>query len=226
MDDTDDLLALTIVVALGFLFAVAFYESLSTRDVLIARIQRWSRRLSSSPVVSAITYGLTVFIGIPVLVVMWSTVLAFILIFVASVDIVSDVGLIAVVVVGAARILAYIREKSSHELAKAIPLALGFLLLTGGALDLEAKVERLQENDGTEVTPAMLTFLIVLEITLRLMTDATGWLMRSYRQRHGINSDAGFWATLAHAIRRTFGFGGGPPDVADASAAGSVERLG
>ncbi len=225
MEDTDDLLLLTIVVALGFFFAVAFYESLSTRDVLIARIQRWSRRLSARPVVTAATYGLTVFIGIPVLVALWSTVLAIILIFVGSVDMISDVGLIAVVVVGAARILAYVREKTSHELAKAIPLALGFLLLTGGALDLEAKIERIEQNDGTQVTPAMLTFLIVLEVALRLMSDATNWLMRSYRQRHGIKSDAGFWATLAHVIKRTFGTGV-QAATADVTAPGSHERLG
>ena len=42
----EDLLALTLLIAIGFLLAVAFYETLSTRDVLVRQTSRLAARLS------------------------------------------------------------------------------------------------------------------------------------------------------------------------------------
>jgi hypothetical protein len=199
-----DLATLTLVIALGFLVAVAFYESLSTRDVLLARVMRLIRRRTSKTWITAGAYVLTVFVLIPILVVVWAAVLEVTLFFVGSVEIVQNVALIAVSVVGATRILAYVREKAAHELAKAIPLALGFLLLTGGPLELEAKAARLPNEELLSPTDEMLLFLVVLELSLRIVTDGSHALLARYRHSRGIDSDAGVWRTLWEAIKEGF----------------------
>lgn len=199
----DDLLALTVVIALGFLVAVAFYESLSTRDVLVGRAGRLARRLSHRRWVHGLAYVAAVGVGIPILVVVWTTVLFVALIFVGSVDRIASDALIATAIVGAVRVLAYARQKTAHELAKAVPLALAFLLLTGGALAWEEKVQRIVEQQGSaDLTNEMLGFLIALELGLRILTDASRALLAGIRRRRGIESDLGAWRTLWAALRR------------------------
>jgi hypothetical protein len=210
-----DLAALTLVIAFGFFLAVAFYESLSTRDVLLARVMRLTKRFTSDPGVAAAAYAVTVFVLIPILVVVWATVLEILLFFVGSVDIVDSVGVIAVSVVGAARVLAYVREKTSHELAKAIPLALGFVLLTGEPLELEEKVARLQDGELASPADEMLLFLIVLELGLRIVTDGSHALLAWSRRRRGIDSNAGVWRTIWAEIRQTFRRSTSEPSDAD-----------
>jgi hypothetical protein len=198
-----ELLLLSVVIALGFFVAVAFYESLSTRDVLVRRTMRLARRVSSRRWVHALTYVETVAIGIPLLVLLWTVILESGLIIVGSTDRVESVAVVAVAIVAAARILAYVREKTSHELAKAIPLALAFVLLTGGTLHLAENLTRLVEDpQGAALTDQMVVFLVVLEIGLRLLTDASHAVMAFLRERRGVDSQLGVWRTLWAALRR------------------------
>ncbi len=216
MSDTMvSLLLLSGVIALGFLFAVSFYESLSTRDVLIRRTTRLARRVSSRQWVLGATYLVTVGIGIPVLVLIWTVILELALVFVGSVDRLGNVAVVAVAVVAAARILAYARQATSHELAKAIPLALAFVLLTGGNMNLEQNLARILERpEQSALTDEMIAFLIVLEVGLRLVTDTSRLALASIRRRRGIESDLGAWRTLWAAIRRPLrSVSGEVPDV-------------
>jgi hypothetical protein len=199
----EDLLLLSGVIAIGFLLAVAFYESLATRDVLVRRSMRLAGRISRRRWVAAIAYLLTVGVGIPILVVLWTLVLGIALFFVGSVEREASIAIIAVSVVAAARILAYVREKTAHELAKAIPLSFAFLLLTGGALNLEAKLALLADTSfELATTDQMIPFLVALEIGLRLVTDGSNAALSWIRRRRGIESDLGIWRTLWAAIRR------------------------
>jgi hypothetical protein len=210
-----ELLVLSGAIAIGFLLAVAFYESLSTRDVLVARAMRLARRATRRRWVIGATYLVTVAIGIPVLVLTWTVVLDFALFFVGSVDRVASASLVAVSVVGAARILAYVREKTAHELAKAIPLSFAFILLTGGALNLEEKLASLADRpEGAGLTDQMIAFLIVLEVGLRLVTDGSNALLATVRRRRGIESDLGIWRTIWAGIRRPL-----PPALVEATSA-------
>jgi hypothetical protein len=178
-----DLLLLTIAIAIGFLLAVAFYESMATRDVLVARVQRMTRRLSRRRWVPAISYLVTVFIGIPILVLLWTVVLLVALLIVGSDDLLDDAGLVAVAIVGASRVLAYVREKSAHELAKAIPLALLFLLMTGASVEIDQRMAAAAERGGADITAEMLEFLVALEILLRLATDTSRVAVRAWQRR-------------------------------------------
>lgn len=180
---TEDLLLLVTAIAIGFLLAVAFYESMASRDVLVGRVQRIVRRLSRRRWVPAISYLLTVFVGIPVLVLMWTVFLELALYIVGSDDLRDNVGMVAVAIVGASRLLAYIREKSAHELAKAIPLAFLFLLMTGSNVDIESRMMAAAERGGQDVTGEMLEFLVFLEIGLRLATDASRVAIRAWQRR-------------------------------------------
>jgi hypothetical protein len=199
----DELVLASGFIAIGFLVAVAFYESLSTRDVLVGRALRTARRVTRRAWLVGLVYLATVGLGIPVLVVAWTAVLELALFVVGSVDRVTSSALIAVAIVGAARILAYVREKTAHELAKAIPLAFAFLLLTGGALNLEDKLARIADRpDALGLTDTMVVFLVGLEVGLRLATDGSNALLAWIRRRRGIASDLGVWRTLWMVVRR------------------------
>ena len=66
------------------------------------------------------------------------------------------------------------RQKTAHELSKAIPLALALSLLLGGLPRIEDNLQTF--TDGTYrsgITIEMLTFLLALEIALRIVTDLT-----------------------------------------------------
>jgi hypothetical protein len=218
-DTVGDLLLLTSVIAIGFLVAVWFYESLSTRDVLVGRVMRLMRRLTPRRWVLVPAYVITVGVGIPILVVTWTLVLESALFLIGSVDRLGSISLIAVSVVGAARILAYVRQKTAHELAKAIPLALAFMLLTGGALNLEQKLTAWVERpDLINLTGEMILFLIALEIGLRLVTDTSHLVLAGIRRRRGIDSDLGVWRTLWGALRRPVAQAGHGVAVASTSA--------
>jgi hypothetical protein len=202
-DTVGELLLLSLVIAFGFLVAVAFYESMSTRDVLVGRTMRFARRVSRRHWVHGLTYVVTVGVGVPLLVLLWAFVLEVALIIVGSTDRVGSVAIISVAIVAAARILAYVREKTSHELAKAIPLALAFVLLTGGTVHWEENLARILENpEGSSFTNEMVAFLVILEIGLRLLTDTSHAVMAFIRERRGIDSELGIWRTLWAAVRR------------------------
>jgi hypothetical protein len=197
-----ELLLLSGVIAVGFLAAVAYYESLCMRDVLVARAMRLARRVSPRRWVAGAAYAASVGIGIPVLIVLWTLVLYVTLFSVGSVDRLGNIGIVATAIVAATRILAYIREKTAHELAKAIPLALAFVLLTGGTLKLDENLARLTEHpEERTLTSELILFLLILEIGLRLVTDTSRAVLAAIRHRRGIDSDLGVWRTLWAALR-------------------------
>jgi hypothetical protein len=198
------LLAASVAIALLFLVAVAFYESLSTRDVLVGRVMRSVRRATDRRWIIALAYGTTVIVGIPLLVVLWTVILEFVLVLIGSVERLGNVASVAVSIVAAARILAYVREKTSHELAKAIPLALTFILLTGGTLRLEENLASLTDDPTrSDLSSEMVVFLIALEIGLRLVTDATRTWLAIARGR-GDRGGPGFWRTTGSLLSRPF----------------------
>jgi hypothetical protein len=43
----------------------------------------------------------------------------------------------------------------------------------------------------------MFTFLVTLEVSLRIMTDGSHHLLARYRRRKGMDSKLGFWRSLA-----------------------------
>jgi hypothetical protein len=196
------LLLVSCLIALGFLVAVAFYESLCYRDVLVARIMRFARRRSRRAWVHGLAYVLAVGVGIPVLVLVWSQVLELTLVCVSPISRLGNAALLASAIVAAARILAYIRETTAHELAKAIPLSLAALLLTGGAANIGTNLQSIAgREDLIDLTPEMIGFLLAVEIGLRLISDTTRALLERYRRRRGIEVDTGVWRTLWAAIR-------------------------
>jgi len=168
----EDLTIFTLTIAVGFFLAVAFYESLSTRDVLVAHTARFVQRFTERRWVVGGAYVLTVVGLVPILVALWAIVLEAALSIVGTPDPLG-VAESAVAIVGAARVLAYVREKTSHELAKLIPLALALSLLIGGVAQLEDNL-RVIVNDPlrSDLTVEMIAFLVALEIGLRLANDA------------------------------------------------------
>ena len=80
------------------------------------------------------------------------------------------------------------------------------VLLTGGTLKFEENLARLTDRpEGQELTQEMILFLVILEIGLRLVTDASRAALAAIRRRRGIASDLGVWRTLWAAVRRPAG---------------------
>ncbi len=148
-------------------------------------------------------YLLSVVVGLPLLVVLWALVLEVAFIVVGSVDRLGTAGMIAAAIVGAARLLAYVYAPSSHELAKAVPLSLAVVLITGGQLNIDAKLETMLAGGSGfgDMSDTMLVVLVGLEWTLRFFTDGSNallaWARAAWRR-----SDAGVWGTLRAIIRR------------------------
>lgn len=198
------LIEFIIVIALGFLGAVVFYESLCQRDVLLGRALRMTRRLTERRWVVGVVYVLCVVVGMPALVVVWAMVLEIAFIVVGSADRLVSAGLIAAAIVGAARLLAYIHAPSSHELAKAVPLSLAVVLITGGQLNIDAKLSTIAAGGAGfgDISETMLVVLVGLEWTLRILTDGSNALLALARERRGIESEVGVLGTLRAVIRR------------------------
>jgi hypothetical protein len=166
-----ELAILTAVIAVGFFLAVGFYESMATRDVLLTQTAAFTRRITRNPAALAVTHGLTVLVAIPILVVVWALVLEAALAIVVSPDN-TQTAETAIATVAAARLLAYVRQKTSHELAKAIPLALALSLLLGGLPRIEDNLEIITaERYQSDLTITMLVFLLALEAGLRVLSD-------------------------------------------------------
>jgi hypothetical protein len=68
-------------------------------------------------------------------------------------------------------------------LAKAIPLALLFLLMTGASVDIDQRMAAAAERGGADITAEMLEFLVALEILLRLATDTSRVAIRAWQRR-------------------------------------------
>ena len=169
-----DVAVFSLTLAVVFFLAVAFYESLSTRDVLVASATRFGTRLTRSRIGGGATYVITVFALIPILVAVWAIVHEAALAVVGTPDPLSRAES-AVAIVAAARLLAYVREKTSHELAKLIPLALALSLLVGGLAQFEDNMRVFIDGEyQSELTVELVGFLVVLEIALRLVNDAIG----------------------------------------------------
>lgn len=183
----DDLVALLVpsaAIALGFLLALSYYQSLCSRDVLVARAVRLAAGRGASGWRLGAVHAVAVLAGIPVLLVIWTVVLEFALLFIGSVDRLGYVATVAVVIVAATRLLAYARAAASHELAKAIPLSVAFVVLTGGSLNISANIERVVADPSlVDLTPRHLAFLVGLEWALRAATEATAWLRASLQTR-------------------------------------------
>jgi hypothetical protein len=208
-----DLALLAGVIAIGFLVAVAFYESLCNRDVLVGRAMRLAHRVSRRRWVHGLTYVVTVGVGIPVLLLVWTFAIEITLLFIGSTDRVASISLVAAAIVVATRILAYLREKTAHELAKAIPLSFAIILLTGGSLNVSANLEALLGNPASSaLRDDMVAFVVGIEIAMRIVTDTTTALLAWIRRRRGIDSDRGIWRSLWASIRRPVkGVLPGPP---------------
>lgn len=188
----EDLAVLTATIAVGFFLAVAFYESLSSRDVLIGRVAKLAGRFTKRHSVIAMLHVLTVLVCIPVLVAVWAIVLEAALVVFGLPDRLR-VAESAVAIVAAARVLAYVREKTAQELAKAIPIALAFSLLIGGLAQLEENLRSIvDEPFQSDLTVTMVAFLVALEIGLRLATDLTrtvAWAVKKRRQEETTPDD-------------------------------------
>lgn len=205
-----ELPGLIVVTAFGFLLAVVFYESLCNRDVMLGRALRTARRSSASVPMTLAVYLLVELVAMPILIAVWVVILEVVLFVVGSLDRALDAGVVAAAIVGATRLLTYVHQRSAHELAKALPLAMLFALITGGGLNLDQKAVSLTERGGlASVSNGTILFLIGLEIGLRLATDGSNAILRAVRRRRGIEDDAGVWRTIRRAVRRT------PADAGD-----------
>ncbi len=110
----------------------------------------------------------------PILIILWFTGLAFVLLLIAKDLSINEVVLISAATIGAIRILAYFKVEISKDLAKLFPLiALSLFLLSPGEFSLEKIFSQVTELPILLNNIILYIFVVVaIEIVLRVIFTA------------------------------------------------------
>lgn len=129
---------LIIILAAVSLFIWEFYKSISRRNLIKLNLSEYNK--SEHPVsekfFAVVLYLIEYVIVMPFLIVLWFAALSAVLLLIAEKGTqVNQILLIAAIVVGASRVLAYLKGEISKDLAKLFPfIALSIYVLTLGNL--------------------------------------------------------------------------------------------
>jgi len=131
-----NVLVLSIVLAVVSLFIWEFYKSTSKRNLIHLNLKQYNT--SEHPIFNKLFAILFYFIEyiliMPLLIVLWFSALSFMLLLIAEEGTpVNEVLMIAAIVIGGIRILAYFKREIAKDVAKIFPfIALSIFLLTLG----------------------------------------------------------------------------------------------
>jgi len=171
-----DVFVLSIVLAIVSLFIWKFYRSTSKRSLIKLDLQRYNytNHPFGNKVFAMILYLLEYVIIAPLLLTLWFAGLAVILLLIGQDQNTSDLLLIAAIVIGAIRILAYFKGEIAKDLAKLFPfIALSAFLLSvadPGAVGsgIFTKIGEIPAFLTNGVIFSYLLVVFLIEIVLRL----------------------------------------------------------
>jgi len=128
-----DVLVLSFALAIASLFIWKFYRSTSKKNLIELDLQRYNYTTHpfGNKLVAMVLYLLEYLVVTPLLLMLWYAGLATILLVIGGTQNTSDLLLIAAIVIGAIRLLAYYNGEISKDLAKLFPfIALSAFLLS------------------------------------------------------------------------------------------------
>ena len=167
-ETTGVFLGATLALTAYAVFAVAFYQTLHTRDAGLARVRARLQRAGLDPDRYRLFDRLWRFIAIPTMTCLFAAVIAVLNVGVTQDREVEDIYAISAALVAAVRILSYTWQEPARELAKMIPIALlSIALFNASDLDLAGWRSGLEEA-GTENVTVYVIALVGIEWSLRL----------------------------------------------------------
>ncbi len=141
-------IVLVATLAIVSLFIFKFYKSISKRNLISLNLYKYntSDHPVESKVFAMLFYLIEYILFIPFLIMLWFAGFAVVLFLIAKDGQGAEyILLIAAALIGAIRLLAYIREELSADLAKLFPfVALSFLVLTPGEFNLDVIIDNLK----------------------------------------------------------------------------------
>jgi len=166
------LFIISVVIAVYGMFVWVFYRFLARRDVLKLNLQKYNKYKHSGlmKTVRTILYILEFMIISPIAIFFWFAGLSVMMIVLAKEMAVGTIILICAALISAVRIVSYLNEDASKELAKLIPLTLlGIVLLSPTILNIETSIERISQVPlFLDTSLYYFLFIFCLEIVLRL----------------------------------------------------------
>ncbi|MBU0906997.1 MAG: hypothetical protein KKD18_07100 [Nanoarchaeota archaeon] len=162
----------TLVVASLFIFK--FYKSLSKRNLISLNLYKYntSDHPVTSKIVAMLFYLIEYIFFIPFLIMLWFAGIAILISLISSESLTVDYILwISAALIGAIRVLSYIRGEIATDLAKLFPFTtLSFLLLSAGGFNLDLLMENLRSIPS--LLDHILSFILVVlvvEIFMRII---------------------------------------------------------
>lgn len=168
------LLFFTIVIVVYSIFVFYFYRFLAKKNIIELNLSQYNQ--SSSPAIAKVFavffYIAEYIIILPVLTFFWFSVLAVLILLLAKGIDASTILLISVALVAAVRVVAYLNEDLSRDLAKMLPFTLLAIAITtadffniGALMSRFADIPSLFSN-----VPYYLFFIVVVELTMRVVS--------------------------------------------------------
>lgn len=155
------------------LFVFRFYRFVATRDMFALDLSRYEegRFGLARSVVHVVLYVVKYVILFPVFAFFWFAVLTAILTFLSKDRTFPETLLMALAIVSAIRVTAYVDEDLSKDLAKILPFAvLAVFLIDASFFTISESLDALRRaGDHVESIVYYLLFLVALEFVLRLV---------------------------------------------------------
>jgi hypothetical protein len=165
-------LAATLTIASLFIFK--FYKSLSKRNLISLNLYKYntSEHPIASKLFAMLFYLLEYLFAIPFIIMLWFAGIAIFILLIGSESLTVDYILwISAALIGAIRILAYVRPEVATDLAKLFPFTtLSFLLLSAGQFNLDVLLANLQAIPS--LFSHILSFILVIlviEVFMRII---------------------------------------------------------
>lgn len=168
-----DVLVLAATLAIASLFIYKFYKSVSKRNVIRLNLRKYNtyEHPLASKLFAMILYLLEYLVVMPILIILWFAGLSIVLLVIAKERLPGDILLISAAIIGAIRILAYVRGEIAKDLAKLFPfITLSVFLLSPGEFTFELVLAKIR------TIPLLLSdilsfvlVVVVIEIVLRVI---------------------------------------------------------
>lgn len=181
----------TLVVASLFIFK--FYKSLSKRNLISLNLYKYntSEHPITNKVFAMLLYLIEYVFFIPFLIMLWFAGIAVFVLLISSDSLTVDYILwVSAALIGAIRVLAYIRTEIATDLAKMFPFTtLSFLLLSAGNFDLDLLMTNLRTIPS--LLNHILSFIVVV-LVIEIIMRAFYTLYEFWKSEGGGQVKSGF----------------------------------
>jgi hypothetical protein len=162
----------TALIVIYSTFIFYFYRFLAKKNIIELNLNQYNQYTNTIAVKALATtfYIIEYIILLPVLTFFWFSVLAILILLIAKGLAVNSILLIAAALVASVRIISYINEDLSKDLAKMLPFTLlAIAITTAGFFDIQFFFDRITEIPNLfSSIPYYLLFIVLIELIMRI----------------------------------------------------------